>query len=117
MPDVIPWATIPSISVNDDSGIRIQQQKYGKAFDLLAVSELIWTLSNISSTYSIPSTIRIQFANSTRGPTFRTELFRGPPPLPKIPSQRGLQELRDSINESHELDNYNCGLSGTRELV
>lgn len=42
---------------------------------------------------------------------------RGPPLPPKIPKQRGLQELRDESNELHELACPNSDSNGTREFV
>ena len=42
---------------------------------------------------------------------------RGPPLPPKIPKQRGLQELRDESNELHELACHSSDSNGTREFV
>lgn len=50
-------------------------------------------------------------------PPIALSASRGPPPPAKIPNERGLQELGNESNDTHELDGYNYGSNGTREFV
>lgn len=64
-----------------------------------------------------PQSAHIQPARYETPPATLSAAQHGPPVPPKVPNQRGLQELRDQSSELHELDCRISDPNGTREFV